>query len=334
MDESAVGLTLGRFATATLCDASGDVQAMRATIRPLFAGAKLCGPAKTVKCGSGQNAAIHRAVDAAAPGEVLVVDASGDKSVGSFGDLLAACCRNQEIAGLVIDGAIRDSAAIGEMGFPVFSLGTSPRAAGKCESGAVDVEISCGGIRVRPGDYVVGDADGVAVVPVEIADAVVERAAAILGKEDALRRRLATGETTFAILGLDQVSPGEGATARPLDFFNLNDPSQGTARELAPGLAARIFAGERVMLSVVTVAPNAAGDVHSHPQEQWGVLLEGDGVRIQDGVEIPVGLGDFWRTPSRVSHGFRAGPRGARLLDVFSAPREEYAGPGAGFGGD
>ena len=117
------------------------------------------------------------------------------------------------------------------------------------------------------------------------------------------------------------------------EFFNLNDDGQGIRRELAPGLSARIFAGEHAMLSIVTIEPFASGVVHSHPEEQWGVLLEGDAVRIQDGEEIPVRVHDFWRTPGGVSHSMRAGPHGARVLDIFSPPRREYQKPGAGFGG-
>lgn len=116
------------------------------------------------------------------------------------------------------------------------------------------------------------------------------------------------------------------------EFFNLDDTTRGILRELAPGLTARIFVGDNAMLSVVTIEPNAEGQVHSHPQEQWGVLLEGDAVRIQDGEEIPVKAGDFWRTPGGVPHGLRAGPQGARILDIFSPPRDEYRKAGSGFG--
>lgn len=115
------------------------------------------------------------------------------------------------------------------------------------------------------------------------------------------------------------------------EFFNLDDLSQGIRRELAPGIVTRIFTGKQAMLSVVTLEPNVEGSIHSHPQEQWGVMLEGDGVRIQDGQEIPVSAGDFWRTPGGVSHGIRSGVKGARILDVFSPPRDEYTKPGPGF---
>lgn len=116
------------------------------------------------------------------------------------------------------------------------------------------------------------------------------------------------------------------------NFFNLDDRDQGIQRVLGPGLATRIFAGDQAMLSVVTIEPNCEGAIHSHPQEQWGVMLEGDAVRIQDGVEHPVKAGDFWRTPGGVAHGIRAGAKGARVLDIFSPPREEYKKAGSGFG--
>jgi quercetin dioxygenase-like cupin family protein len=87
------------------------------------------------------------------------------------------------------------------------------------------------------------------------------------------------------------------------------------------------------MISVVRIGPDKSGEIHSHPQEQWGVLLEGGGVRIQDGVEHPVRTGDFWQTPGGVPHSFKGGSDGAVILDIFSPPRDEYRKPGSGFGG-
>lgn len=117
--------------------------------------------------------------------------------------------------------------------------------------------------------------------------------------------------------------------ARGRYFYNLGDETQGLHRVLATGLESRIFPGDRIMLSVVSVAPNAQSQAHCHPEEQWGVLLEGDGVRTQDGEEVAVKAGDFWRTPGGVTHAFRAGPRGARLLDIFSPPRVEFLKAGS-----
>jgi quercetin dioxygenase-like cupin family protein len=121
-------------------------------------------------------------------------------------------------------------------------------------------------------------------------------------------------------------------TEQKKEFHNLDRPEDGLFRELAPGLTTRIFFGDHAMLSVVSLAPNAVGRLHHHPEEQWGVLLEGSAIRVQGDEEIPVRKGDFWRTPGNVPHMMRAGAEGARVLDIFSPPRHEYTKPGSGFG--
>ncbi len=121
-------------------------------------------------------------------------------------------------------------------------------------------------------------------------------------------------------------------TEQKKEFHNIDHPEDGLFRELAPGLTTRIFFGEHAMLSVVNLAPNAVGRLHHHPEEQWGVLLEGSAIRVQGDEEIPVRKGDFWRTPGNVPHMMRAGSEGARVLDIFSPPRHEYTKPGSGFG--
>ena len=114
-------------------------------------------------------------------------------------------------------------------------------------------------------------------------------------------------------------------------FHNINDLKEGIQRELTQGISTRIFPGEQAMLSVVSIEPHAQGTVHSHLEEQWGFLLEGGGIRIQDGVEHPVKEGDFWQTPAGVPHGFIGGPKGTKILDIFSPPREEYRKSGKGY---
>jgi quercetin dioxygenase-like cupin family protein len=116
------------------------------------------------------------------------------------------------------------------------------------------------------------------------------------------------------------------------EFHNIDTLTDGLSRELGPGLTTRIFAGEQAMLSIVTIAPHAQGTMHHHPEEQWGVLLEGSALRMQGDETIAVKKGDFWRTPGNVPHTMRAGPDGARVLDIFSPPRPEYKKPGSGFG--
>lgn len=115
-------------------------------------------------------------------------------------------------------------------------------------------------------------------------------------------------------------------------FFSLDNMDQGIFRQLTDGISTRIFPGDQAMISVVRIAPNAKGTSHHHPEEQWGVMLEGSAIRIQGGEEIPVKKGDFWRTPGGVEHTVIGGKDGAVILDVFSPPREEYRHPGSGFG--
>ena len=115
-------------------------------------------------------------------------------------------------------------------------------------------------------------------------------------------------------------------------FNNINDLDSGIKRVLGDGISTRIFCGDQSMLSIVTIEPNAKGQIHSHPQEQWGFLIEGSGIRIQDGEEIKIKKGDFWQTPGGIDHGIVGGPEGAKVLDIFSPPRDEYKKSGSGFG--
>ena len=117
------------------------------------------------------------------------------------------------------------------------------------------------------------------------------------------------------------------------NFFNIDIPEGGVARKLSEGLSTNVFVGDQMMVSLVRAEPNAKGSVHSHPEEQWGLLVEGSGVRIQNGERIAVKKGDFWRTPGDVEHGFEAGPDGALVVDMFAPPRDDYRKPGEGFGG-
>ncbi|MEK9776058.1 MAG: cupin domain-containing protein [Quisquiliibacterium sp.] len=115
-------------------------------------------------------------------------------------------------------------------------------------------------------------------------------------------------------------------------LFQLNGDARAIQRKLGEGINTSIFPGENLMLSVVRIEPHSAGSIHSHPEEQWGVLLEGKCTRIQDGQEIEAVAGEFWCTPGGVSHGVRTGAEGAVVLDIFSPPRAEYRKSGEGFG--
>ena len=113
-------------------------------------------------------------------------------------------------------------------------------------------------------------------------------------------------------------------------FHNIREG--GIPRTLAKGIRARVFPGTHLMLSVVELEPWSESPVHSHPNEQWGVCLEGEWVRIQDAQEYPVKAGDFWETPPHVPHGGRTLSQPCIILDIFAPPREEYRRSGSGLG--
>ncbi|RLA28087.1 MAG: RraA family protein [Gammaproteobacteria bacterium] len=193
-----------QYPTGNLCNANTAVRALDIAIKPLLSGVRLAGPAKTARIAPGQNAAIHRAVHTALPGDVLVVDGAGATTFGPFGDLLAECCKTKGIAGAVLDCSIRDSAEIRDLGFQVFSRGYQPAATAKDDPGDIDTGIVCGGVRVRPGDIIVADDDGVVVVPRDIAATVAEQVKQVVDKEASIRARILAGESTFEIFGLDR----------------------------------------------------------------------------------------------------------------------------------
>lgn len=114
--------------------------------------------------------------------------------------------------------------------------------------------------------------------------------------------------------------------------FNRNSDEKAIVRNLTDEIKTRIFLSDKAMLSFVTLPPNTQGSSHKHPEEQWGVLLEGSCVRIQSGQEIQMEIGDFWYTPSNELHGIRSLEEGAVILDIFSPPREAYRKEGKGFG--
>jgi 4-hydroxy-4-methyl-2-oxoglutarate aldolase len=202
MDDKELIRVLGGLPTGTLCGAHALVKAMSAGIAPLYAGTKLAGPARTVATPPGQNAAIHRALLSARPGEILVVDGGGSQHYGPFGDILATACQLKGIAGLVIDSTVRDVAEIRALNFPVFCLGANPSGTQKTDPGEIDVPLICGGVHVSPGDYIVGDEDGVVAIPHQIVGKVAEAAGALMEREEQIKSDLAQGKSTCQLLNI------------------------------------------------------------------------------------------------------------------------------------
>lgn len=191
-----------RYPTGNLCNANPAVRPVSPAIKPLIPGKRIAGRARTARITPGQNAAIHRAVHTAEPGDMLVVDGAASERFGPFGDLLAECCKANGMVGGVFDCTVRDSADIAALGFQVFSRGFHPEATAKTDPGETGVPVVVGGVIVCPGDIVVGDDDGVVVIPAGIAAKLLDQVAAVAAREEKIRARILGGETTYDIFGL------------------------------------------------------------------------------------------------------------------------------------
>ena len=186
---------------ATLGESGGRPMAPR--IRPAWPGADLAAPAFAVRCTPGDNLAVHVAVARATAGSALVVDVGIERERGYWGEVLTTSAKARGIAGLVIDGCVRDVAALQDHDFPVFSTGLALRGATKELPGAAGGTAEVGDVPVRTGDWLVGDADGVTVVPAEALDDVLAAGTARAEREHALFAALRDGGTTVELLGLD-----------------------------------------------------------------------------------------------------------------------------------
>jgi 4-hydroxy-4-methyl-2-oxoglutarate aldolase len=199
-DDAAVAEALA-LGAATLGESGA--RRMHLRVKPVWRGARVAGPAYPVRCSPGDNLAIHVAVTRAPVGTVLVADMGGERDYGYWGEVLTTAAEVRAIAGLVIDACVRDCDALAAHGFPVFSTGLALTGASKVQPGAIDRPVTVGDVAVEPGDWVVGDVDGVVVLPGAELDAVLTAGRTRAAKEAALFATLRAGGSTVEEFGLD-----------------------------------------------------------------------------------------------------------------------------------
>lgn len=174
---------------STVADAQERLWALDSGIRAMWPGAACVGPALPVYTRAGDNLAVHRALEMARPGDVLVVNGQGDTTRALLGGLMAARALDVGVAGVVLDGAVRDVDEIAAVGLPVFARASTPAGPFKHGPAEIGLPIACGGVVCSPGDIVCGDSDGVAVVPRSRAEQVADAIDGVLDREQELLRR-------------------------------------------------------------------------------------------------------------------------------------------------
>ncbi len=197
-----------KFSAANLSDGMNKFYTMNCSIRQMFPCPLMVGPAVTVKVRSGDNLMLHKAIEMAQPGDILVVDTQGCDSYAVMGELMVSAMAGLKIGGVVVDGTVRDLKDLTEIGLPVFARGTVCGAGDKDGPGEINFPVACGGVVVNPGDIVLGDGDGVVVVPIDDFDSVLENVRKKVDYEE--KRRVEIENSVFVKPGLDEVFRAKG----------------------------------------------------------------------------------------------------------------------------
>jgi len=201
-------MQLARLGSATVYEAGGRGGYLDVDLHQLVAGSRVAGPARTVRCGQDDNLMVHAVMERIVPGEVVVLTMPQARPVALVGDLLATEAKVAGAAALLIDASVRDVEELAEMGLPIWSRWVRVKGATKTEVGELDVAVTIGGATIEPGDVVVLDADGVAVVPAARVDDVLAASLEREEKERVKREKLAAGHRSYDLDGLRAVVEG------------------------------------------------------------------------------------------------------------------------------
>ena len=200
--------TLARLGVATVHEAAGRVGIIDLPLTQIVPGSRVAGPARTALCAPRDNTMAHAAIAHAEPGDILVLTSSDPEPYALIGDLMATQALSQGIAGILVDGAVRDRDEIAAMALPVWTRFVRGQGPTKGVAGGVDVRVVVGGTEIRPGDLVVMDCDGAMALPGARLDEVLPLALAREQHENTMRERYAAGELSYDIQGLRKLVEG------------------------------------------------------------------------------------------------------------------------------
>ena len=199
---------LARLGVATVHEAAGRVGVIDLPLTQVVAGSRVAGPARTALCARGDNTMVHAAVAHARPGDVLVLTSTEPAPVALVGELLATQAQRRGVAGMLVDGAVRDLDELAGLGLPIWARYVRAQGATKGEVGKLDVPVTVGGTEIRPGDLVVLDCDGAVALPADRVDEVLPLALERAEREAAMRQRYRDGELSYDLQGLRALVEG------------------------------------------------------------------------------------------------------------------------------